>query len=73
VHKNHKILLENIFNGGVINLEMSITRISVSVTLISAVIGPEVTFADRIMQLLTRETPDFFAATLWPANSFDQF
>jgi len=44
-----------------------------------SVTGPEVIFAGRTMllpigrvktvQLLTRETPDFIAPTLWPANS----
>jgi len=53
-------------------------NISVSVTLISAVADPEVIFADKIplltighVQLLTRETPNFIAPTLWPANSPD--
>jgi len=52
-------------------------NISVAITLISAVTGPEVTTAERTMflrlrhetmQLLIRETPDFMAPTLWPAN-----
>jgi len=56
-------------------------NISVSVTLISAVANPEMTFADRTtllpikrvrtVPLLTRETPDFIAPTFWPANSTD--
>jgi len=55
---------------------------SVTVTLISAVTGPEITFADRTvllpisrtktMQMFTRETPDFFTPTLWPANGPDR-
>jgi len=54
-------------------------NISSAVTLISAVTDAEVTFADRTMllsirrvqtmQLLTRETSDFIAPTLLPANS----
>jgi len=56
-------------------------NISVAVTIISAVTGPEVTFADRTtllrigrvitVQLLTRRTPDHIALTLWPTNSPD--
>jgi len=56
-------------------------NIQVAVTLISAVTGLEVTFADRTtivpikrvktMQMLTSETPDFIAPTLWPADSPD--
>jgi len=47
-------------------------------SIISAVTGPQMTFADRTMllpighvktvQLLTHETPDFITPTLWPAN-----
>jgi len=55
-------------------------KISISVTLISAFTGPEATFADRTTFVLTRrarenrpaanpETPDFIAATPWPANN----
>jgi len=53
--------------------------IRVGVTLIGAVTGPEVTFADRrtllpigrvkTNQLLTRVTLDFIATTPWSANS----
>jgi len=52
---------------------------SVAVTLVGAVTGPEVTFVDRTtllpiesvktMQLLTLETSDVIAPTPWPANS----
>jgi len=54
---------------------------SVFVTLINAVTGPEVIFAYRTtllflcesvtVQLLTRETSDFITPTFWPANSPD--